>query len=461
MKTMKRVVVLVATIMTMLVGEAMATNSSPPPAPTPQPTSVVNNNNHPEANANADADASAYAKANAEANAEAIAKQQQSMQQQQHQTANGGAGGQGGKGGAGGDAHSSLTIASGAVTANPVANGGHATAVVEKGAVTANPTATIEEGAVKNSVTGGTSSVSESGNSTNSIANDNHSSATGGSVTGSGNSSASGGTVAGSGNADVQIIDKSKNINVTLVPPSIPSLAPAPMIAECANCYIDYMYSILEACGATTQMVEVIKGKQLPVAKDVFVTMTTLANFPGIRKKRGNASVVPVIANSVPAKDTYECIAMVTVQAKGKNGHMLTPDELRIRAAQAGQFLASGESDSPLYLVLSRKATIQHTTLVTTGGGWSISPGGGGPIGDAIGSVTGTLGRSSGTATNDWTPELTGVLIRPKQGTGVTSEALGATDYAPVATSDSPPIGGESLAKPGEVAQALSDNNTQ
>ncbi len=453
MKTMKAVVVLVTTIMTMLVGEAMATNSSPPPTPTPQPTSVVNNN-HPEANANADADASAYAKANAEANAEAIAKQQQSMQQQQHQTANGGAGGQGGKGGAGGDAHSSssLAVASGAISVNPTA-----TATVERGAVTANPTATIEEGAVKNSVTGGTSSVSESGNSTNSIANDNHSSATGGSVTGSGNSSASGGAVSGSGNADVEIVDKSKNINVTLVPPSIPSMAPAPVIAECANCYIDYMYSILEACGATTQMVEVIKGKQLPVAKDVFVTMTTLANFPGIRKKRGNASVVPVIANSVPAKDTYECIAMVTVQAKGKNGHMLTPDELRIRAAQAGQFLASGESDSPLYLVLSRKATIQHTTLVTTGGGWSISPGGGGPIGDAIGSVTGTLGRSSGTATNDWTPELTGVLIRPKAGAGVTSEALGATEYAPVAMT-TPPSGGESLAKPGDPAMTLSGN---
>ncbi len=369
---------------------AMATEKHNPPPPTPQPIPVVNNI-HPEANA----EASALARANAEANATAIAKQQQSMEQQQQQrqhqqqTAIGGAGGQGGKGGAGGDAHSSSD----------------ATIVVEEGAFAPEVnggSAIIEEGAIENNVTGGSLTL------------------------------AAGAIAPRTGDVvnEIEIVDKSKNINVMMVPPGLPSLAPAPVITECANCYIDFLFSAQEISGATTQSPpQVIKGKDIQVSKDTVTTVTSMALFPGVRKTPGNFGVLPVTVNRVPATGTYQSVAMINVQAaKRKDGYMLTPMELQIRVLQAAQRL-NFPDDTVLYVVFSRKATIQHATLVTTGKGWSFAPGGGGSLSDAmIGSIIGTVGNSSGTATNDWTPEVTALVIIPKAG-GVESGAFNALDH--------------------------------
>jgi hypothetical protein len=250
-----------------------------------------------------------------------------------------------------------------------------------------------------------------------------------------------GGVKTGDNHNQVVIDDHSKvkNINVTMVPPGLPSLAPAPVISECANCYIDFLFSAQEISGATTQNVpQVIKGKDIEVAKDVFVTMTSMAQFPGVRKKPGKFGVLPATVNRVPSKDNYQSVAMITVQAKGKDGYMLTPMELQTRALQAA-FRLNFPDDVVLYVVFSRKATIEHATVHTTGKGWSIAPGGGGPLGDAIGSITGTIGRSSGTATNDWTPEVTALVIIPMKG-GVESGVFNTLDHqATASTSEAKP----------------------
>lgn len=352
---------------------------------------------------------------------------------------------QGGQGGDGGNASNTTTV-----TANPVAyggGGGNASAtggsVSNSGNSTSNSSASQHQGQTQQQTSNSSAAVTGSGNSnqdqSQSITgsgNSNQSQSMNGSgnssqsqsVSGSGNSTnnSSGnvsntGNVSNAGNVDLKIDSHDKNLNVMLVPPSTPSLAPAPVIAECATCFVDYLYSILESCGSTGGDIEVYKGKQLFVAKDVFPTMTTMSGFPGLRKERGSAKIVAAVANRVPDQGTYECLASVSVQAAGKEAHMVTVDELRIRAAQVGQYL---RTDETLLMVMSRKATIMHATLATTGRGWSIAPGAGGPLGEAIGSVTGTLGRSSGTATNDWTPELTVVFLRQKAGTGVTSNAF-------------------------------------